>query len=167
MSAKKIVYPLEDVLKVKERRVEEAEKQLRLRQQELDKEIAKLKEREKERDLVKTHYQDKLTQIRGELDRGTTSPKIRQMKDYLKVVKDKLVIEEKKVKDQEALVAIAKKNVEAAKRELDLKRKEVDKLKEHKTDWLKGIKREIELEEAKDQDELGNISYSLNQRKER
>ncbi len=164
MIDQKLKYPLEDILKVKERRVEEAEKQLQLRKQELVKEQGKLKEREKERDRVKGHYNDKLRQLREEFDHGTTSPKVIDMKAYIKLVKENLAVEEKKVADQKEQVKVAEQNVVKAKKELDLRQKEVDKVKEHRADWIKGIMREMEADEARVQDELGNIIFSLHNR---
>jgi len=162
----KLKYPLEDILKVKQRRVEEAEKQLQLKKQELVKEQDKLKEREKERDRVKGHYNDKLKQLRDEFDHGTTSPKIIDMKAYIKLVKENLAVEEKKVSDQKAQVKVAEDNVVKAKKELELRQKEVDKVNEHRADWIKGVMKEMEADEAKLQDEIGNIIFSLHHRKE-
>jgi flagellar biosynthesis chaperone FliJ len=165
MSTKKPQYPLEDVLKVKIKRVEDAEKALNQRRIELVQEQERLKEREKERDAVLKHMNDKVKQLRDELDGGTTSPKVQMMKDYMKVVKEKLVLEEKKVKDQKDKVKAAEKKVEEAKNELLLKQKEVDKFKEHKSNWLQGAYKELEVLEARDHDELGNIIYTLHHRK--
>ncbi|MDB2613776.1 type III secretion T3S chaperone [Chlamydiales bacterium] len=162
----KIIYPLEDVLKIKKKRVEDAERALREREAELEKENERLREREAERDKVKQHLADKLRQFRFELDSGlTTSPKIQQMKDYMKLVEEQLVKEEQKVKIQQKAVQEAERKVEEAKAFLAEKKREVDKLEEHKLNWLKGVKKELELEEAKEQDELGNIIYSLQRRK--
>ncbi len=164
--AKKPQYPLEDVLKVKRKRVEDAEKALRLRREELVVEQEKLKVVEQARDVVKNHLADKLKQFRSEMDHGTNTHKITQMKDYMKVVQEKLVIEEKKVKEQKDRVKLAEKKVEEAKIDLTNKQKEVDKLKEHRENWLAGAHKEMEVEEARDQDELGNIIFSLQRRKE-
>lgn len=163
--AKKPVYPLEDVLKVKIKRVEDAEKALNQRRLELAQEQERLKEREKERDAVKKHMQDKLTQFRQELDSGTNTAKITQMKDYMKVVQEKLAAEEKKVKDQKDKVKQAEKKVEEAKADLNHKQKEVDKFKEHKVNWNVAMNKELEVFEAKEQDELGNIIFTLQQKK--
>lgn len=162
---KKPAYPLEDVLKVKIKRVEEAEKVLKQRQTELAQEQERLKEREREKEVVQKHMNDKLAQFRRELDSGTNTGKITQMKDYMKVVKEKLAIEEKKVRDQKEKVKQAEKKVEEARIDLNLKRKDVDKLQEHKLNWTKGIHKELEVFEAKEQDELGNIIFTLQQRK--
>ena len=163
---KKQIYPLEDVLKVKMKRIEDAERVLRQRKLELVQEQERLKEREKERDAVQKHMTDKVNQFRREIDGGTNSAKITQMRDYMKLVKEKLVIEEKKVKDQQEKVKAAEKKVEEAKLDLLQKQKEVDKLKEHRVNWLKGMQKETELFEATEQDELGNIIHTLQRRKE-
>lgn len=162
---KKEVYPLAQVLEVKQRRVEEAEKVVKEKQLALKKEEEKLAEREAERDKVKQHYQDKLTQLRQILDEGTTSPKIQQMKDYLKVVDEKLKVEEKKVKDQQEQVKAAQKNLDQAMEQLRIKRQEVDKLLIHQKDWERTMRRELEIEEGREQDELGFLVHLSNARK--
>ncbi len=91
-------YPLGEVLEVKIRRVEDAEKALKEKLAALEIEKEKLVQREQERDKVKHHYQDKLAQLRHEFDTGTTSTKIDQAKVYIKVVQERLKIEEKKLK---------------------------------------------------------------------
>ena len=152
-------YPLKQIVEVKQKRVEEAERVVKQKQEALATEEKKLKEREEERDKVKTHKAAKLKQLRDCLDAGTTSPKIQQMKNYLKVVDEKLLIEEKKVADQKNNVTIAEKNLEMARTDLLLKRREVDKLMQHKQDWEKQMKREALITEGKEQDELGSMIY--------
>lgn len=154
-----IVYPLKQVLEIKHRRVEEAEKILKEKRQLLAKEEEKLKQVEAERDKVLKHQQDKLAQLREELSHTTTSPKVQQMKVYLKVVAEKLQIEEKKVNDQKEQVKIAQKNVDEAKKDLDRKRLEVDKLTTHQNDWEKEMRKELEIIEGREQDELGGTMY--------
>lgn len=160
----KIEYPLKQVLEVKIRRVENAEKVVREKQELLKIEEKKLEERKKERDKVLNHHAEKLAQLRHELDETTTSPKIQQMKAYLKVVKEKLKVEEKKVLDQQNQVAAAEKNLELAKEELARKRQEVEKLNTHKADWEKTMRKELEIVEGREQDELGTITYTIHQR---
>jgi flagellar biosynthesis chaperone FliJ len=160
------VYPLKQVIEVKQRRVEEAEKVVKEKQQILEKEKEKLAQREAERDKVKNHHKDKLKQLRDTLDEGSTSPKIQQMKVYLKVVEEKLKVEEKKVKDQKDQVNIAEKNLEQARRDLQLRRQEVDKLLTHKKDWEKEMRKELEIIEAREQDELGSVMFLIHHRKQ-
>lgn len=163
----KITYPLADVISVKKRRVEAAEQVLREKREILRKEQEILEQRKAERDKVVQHHDDKLLQLREELDSGTTSPKVQQMKAYLKVVKEKVAQENKKVKDQEAQVAIAEQNVEIAKQDLQRKRLEVDKLESHKKDWEKEMRRELEVIIGREQDELGSTVFNMRQRQDK
>lgn len=160
----KTEYPLARVIDIKIRRVEEAEKLVLQRQKELEKEQEKLRQCEAERDKVKEHRQDKMNQLREELDKGTTSDKIIQMKVYIKVVEERLKLEEKKVSNQKEQVRVAEKNLEAAIEELRAKRIEVDKLKAHREGWMKEKKRELDLSEEKEMDEIGQIVHALHQR---
>lgn len=160
----KIVYPLKQVLEVKQKRVEDAEKVVAEKDLALKKEQEKLAQREAERDKVKSHLADKFTQMRQEMDGGTTSPKIQQMKAYIKVVQEKLKAEEKKVKDQQDQVDLAQKNLDLAKEELKRKRQEVDKLVTHRKDWEKEMRKEQEIIEGREQDELGTITYAMHKR---
>lgn len=161
----KIIYPLKQVLEVKQKRVEDAEKVVIEKKLALEKEQEKLAQREAERDKVKTHMHDKLTQLRQMMDEGTTSPKIQQAKAYIKVVQEKLVAEEKKVKDQQEQVTAAEKNLDLAREELKRKRQEVDKLRTHQKDWEKEMQKELDVIEGREQDELGNIIFSTRHRR--
>lgn len=160
-----IEYPLEDVLEVKKKRVEAAERHVKEMQQALKKEQDKLREVEAARDKVKQHLADKVKQYNDALDEGTTSDEIEMMQHYMEVVEERLEAENKKVKAQQEQVEIAEKNLHMAKEELRLRRKEVDKLEEHKTSYLKVAKKELEIEEAKEQDEIGNVLYLGNRLK--
>ncbi|MBA3816169.1 MAG: YscO family type III secretion system apparatus protein [Parachlamydiaceae bacterium] len=155
------VYPLEQVIEVKQRRVDEAEKVVKEKQAALEKEQETLKKKEADRDKAKQHSDDKLKQMREEMDKGTTSPKILQMRAYLKVTKERVAIEEKKVKDQKVQVETAQKNLEAAKEQLKIKRQEVDKLLTHRKDWMKEMKKEQEIIEGREQDEIGSTLFSI------
>lgn len=161
----KAIYPLAQVIDVKKKRVEEAEKLVAEKKLALEQEIEKLQARQKERDAVKDHKKAKLEQLRNEMDQGTTCPKILQMKAYLKIVDEKLKIEEKKVNDQKEQVKIAEQNLENAKIELKRKRQEVDKLLTHKKDWELEAKKEEEIIEGREQDELGSVMFLVHQRK--
>jgi flagellar export protein FliJ len=158
-------YPLERVMDIKKKRVTEAEKVVAQKEQALEKEREKLRKCEEERDKVLQHKKDKLNQLRDELDGGTTTDKIQQMKNYIKVVDERIVVEEKKVKDQLEQVNVAKRNLEIAEEDLRMRRLEVDKLKTHKEDWQKQMRREMELQEEKEMDEIGQVLYLLNLRK--
>jgi flagellar biosynthesis chaperone FliJ len=160
-----IAYPLKEIIEVKQKRVEDAEAVVKEKLLALEKEQQILAQKEAERDKAVKHYNDKLKQMRDELDHGTTSPKIQQMKAYLKVAKERMAAEEKKVSDQKKQVEIAEKNLEIAKDDLRLKRQEVDKLLSHRKDWLKEMRKEQEIIEGREQDELGTTIYTTNSRR--
>ncbi len=159
----KIVYPLLQVLEVKRKRVDDQEKVVQDKRLALEKEQEKLKEREAERDKAKQHAAAKLKQLRDELDHGTTTPKIMQMKAYLKVAHEMVKIEEKKVKEQRDQVEIAEKALEEARELLKLRRLEVDKLQTHQIDWEREMRREMEIIEGREQDDLGSTIHTTNQ----
>lgn len=157
----KTKYPLKEVLEIKHKRVEDAEKVVKEKQLILEAEKEKLAQREAERDKVKNHQQAKLKQLRDELDHATTSPKVQQMKVYLKIVDEKLKVEEKKVQEQKTKVEAAERDVEEAKKQLKQKRLEVDKLVQHRSDWEKEIRKEEEIIEGREMDELGQVIYNI------
>jgi flagellar biosynthesis chaperone FliJ len=159
-------YPLKQIVEVKKKRVEEAERVVMEKKLALEKEQKKLAEVEAARDVVLRHYQEKLTQLREVLDAGTNSTTIKQMKDYLKIVKDKLEKEQVKVKEQQKNVDAALKNLEAAQKVLKEKRQEADKLDIHQEQWTKEAKTEMRKEEEKQQDEVGTTIF-LSQKKKR
>lgn len=160
----KMVYPLEQVVVVKNKRVEKAEKVVIEKKRALEAEQEKLKQREEERDKVLQHKKEKLNQLREELDTGTTTDKILQMKAYLKVVDERVKVENKKVEDQKEQVKIANHNLDVAKEDLRIKRNEVDKLQQHRVDWIKEAKKEETRSEEKEMDEVGNVIYMLHLR---
>ncbi|MFI0434105.1 MAG: type III secretion T3S chaperone [Parachlamydiaceae bacterium] len=162
---KKIVYPLKQIIEVKQKRVDDAEKVVKQKQIALKQEMEKLAEKEAERDKVKNHKKDKLQQLRDTLDQGTNTTTVQQMKVYLKLVDEKLKVEEKKVHDQKGQVKIAEKNLDEAKLDLQRKRQEVDKLLMHKKDWEKEKRKELEVIEGREQDELGSVIYMTRHRK--
>jgi hypothetical protein len=163
----KIKYPLEQVLAVKRDRVQKAEKLVEERKRTLKIEEEKLKKVKEERDVVLNHHNDKLAQLRHALDTGTTSEEVLQMKAYLKVVKEKLAKEEQKVKTQQEQVKVAEKNLEDAKRDLKKRRLEEEKITLHKELWIKEMKIEHAKQEAREQDEIGQVLYESKRRKKK
>lgn len=152
-------YPLEEVLKVKKRRVEEAEHQLKLSREALKKEEEKLEACKRERDSAKEHWSEKLQQMRDEFDQGTTTDKIEQMKRYLDLTKEALAEEQKKVDAQVPHVEAAEKKVEEAREILRQRRIDVDKLETHRTSWHKEMRQEMRRAEERMEEEIGSATF--------
>lgn len=153
-------YPLEQLVTIKQKKLEEAEKALRDKKELLTKEQEKLDKVEKERNTAKEHQVAKLTQLRAGLDEGLPGIKINQMKTYLKIVDEKLVEKEKKLTEQKKVIKTAEEAVELARADLIKKQHDVEKLVEHRKEWDQEQKK---LEEHKDNieaDELGAIGHS-------
>ncbi len=109
MAKKKLLYPLEQVLEIKNRRVKAAEKVVQEKKEILEKEKTKLKGYEAAYKKVDEHHHDKLEQLREGLDEGIQPHEIDQMKKYLKEVKLKRLEEKRKVDRQKKQVEIAQK----------------------------------------------------------
>lgn len=154
-------YPLEQLAQIKQKKLEEAERALEERKRQLEKEETKLEAVEKERDKVKGHKESKLAQLRKKLDEGTTSDKIQQMKQYLKVVDEQLVQKQAKVKEQQKHVDAAKHQVEEARKDLFKKQQAVEKLKIHRKEWDKEMKAIEEHKESLEGDEIGSAMHTI------
>lgn len=160
-------YPLEQIIEIKERRLDEAEKFLNEKKRILEKEKEKLQKLEDERDQILHHRTEKLQQIRQELDKGPVPSKIEQMKVYLKTVEEKLRQAETKVKEQERHVENAQKEVEIARKVLIQRQKDIEKISLHKKEWSKQELLEIGKQEALELGEIGDNVFLLQKRKKR
>ncbi|MGE5195914.1 MAG: type III secretion T3S chaperone [Anaerolineae bacterium] len=166
MTLKPPKYPLEQLVIIKQKKLDEAEKVLQEKKRALEKELDKLHALEKERNTVKEHKQAKLTQLRQTLDEGSTTDKIQQMKQYLKVVDEELKQKESKVKEQKKQVDAAEKQVEAARADLLKKQQDIEKLAMHRKEWDKEVYALMEHQEAIETDEIGSAMHVLRQKDE-
>ena len=154
-------YPLDQLVAIKQKRLEEAEKVLAEKKAILAQEEQKLDTLEKKRDEVKEHYKAKLEQFREKLDAGTATDKIQQMKQYLKLVAEDLKVEEQKVAAQLKVVAAAQHQVELARQDLFKKQKDVEKLKIHYKEWKQEEHKTSERKEGNLNDEMGSAMHTI------
>lgn len=152
-------YPLEQLAKIKEKRLEEAEKILKEKKEKLLEEQKALSDLEKKRDEIKHHRDDKLNQMTEEMNQGTTSDKIESMLLYLQVVEEKLVGREQKVAAQLKKVKEAETAVEAAKKEVLKRQVDIEKISTHKKEWMKEIIKEQDRKDNIESDELGSAMF--------
>ena len=156
---KQIKYPLDQLMRIKKKRFDQAVQVLEEKTRKLKKEQEKLRRLEKERNEVRKHKAEKIKQFNEEFDMGTTSEKIKQKKIYLEVVGEKLAQKEKIVTDQKKVVQAVLKEFDLAKADMIQKKKDVEKLEIHKKQWQKEIKYFQEKEMEKEHDELGSSRY--------
>lgn len=152
-------YPLVEVIAIKRRRLEEAEKTLRAKKEIQELEKQKLEKLEKELDEAKKTYDTYMAKLRAAMDAGEPSYKIDQHKVHLRDLKDKYFIVQKKVDDQKKVVKKAEEAVEEARKIYMQKEKEVEKLKIHKTEWLKALEKEDLRQEEIKMDEISQSSF--------
>jgi flagellar biosynthesis chaperone FliJ len=157
-------YPLAQLAVIKGKKLEEAERTLRDKKEALLQEENKLRAVEQERNVVREHKHAKLNQLREVLDSGTTSTKVQQMKQYLKVVDEQLRQKESKVAEQKKRVDAAAHAVESARQDLFKKQRDVEKLQIHRKEWDKEMKAVEEHKEAVEADELGSAMHTRKKR---
>ena len=158
-------YPLDQLVAIKQKRLEEAERVLTEKKSILATEEQKLQELEKKRDEIKEHYQSKLAQLREKLDAGAGTGQITPMKQYLKIVAENLKAEEIKVNAQVKVVANAQTQVDIARQDLFKKQKDIEKLNIHHEEWKKEMHALEEQKEGHETDEMGSTRHSLKKRR--
>lgn len=156
-----LVYPLEQLMVIKQNRFDQAVKILEQKKEILEKAKKKLYEVTQERDQVLQHKMAKMGQLRQALDEGTTSDKIQQSKLYLKTVEERLVEKERAVKAQQGQVDAAQKQVELATQEVFQRKKDLEKLQIHRQEWEKEVRYWTEQKEAVEHDEQGSATHLL------
>ena len=160
-------YPLEQLLEIKEKRVEDAERILNEKKEALQKEEDKLKqclEKEKE---AQQEYDDQLDTFYEDFEGGTKSHKIQQRKEHLKSLLEGVkVAKEKTIKQREVRDA-AEVEKDEAKAILDQRRVDLDKIEEHKQVWVKADLEEKERLHIIEHDELGAMIHSRKNREKR
>ena len=160
-------YPLEELMRIKQKRLEEAEKVFTQKKEELKKEEKKQKELEEKRDETASHREEKLGQLRSEMDLGSPANKIEKARDYIKVVDGELELKNRAVTKQIKEVESAKENVKKAREELRKKEQDIEKLKTHRGEWQKEMKALEEHQMTIETDELGSAMHNIRKFKEK
>ena len=158
-------YPLQQLMEIKRKRLEEAERALTKRKEELEEEEKKLEEAKNELQKVLDHKEEKMAQMRSEMDQGTTTDKIKQMKSYLEIVEDKRKAKDDKVKKQQLEVEKAETAVEEARQNVFQKQADVEKLKMHRKEWEAEQLYLEKQEEAKETEEMGTAMHVRKKKK--
>lgn len=154
-------YPLEQLMLIKKNRFDQAVKILEQKKEILEKAYEKLYDLTQDKDKTLKHKQAKLAQLREALDEGTTTDKIQQMKNYLKIVDEKLADKQKKVDHQQEQVDLAQKQVDVATDELFQRKKDLEKLEIHKKEWEKEARYWTQQKESVENDEQGSHGHML------
>ncbi len=158
-------YPLQQLMEIKLRRLEEAERELTKRKEELEEEEKKLEAAKKALQEVLDHKAEKMEQMRAEMDKGTTTDKIEQMKKYLDTVEDKRKVKDDAMKKQQLEVEKAETAVEEARQNVFRKQADVEKLKMHRKEWDAEQLYLEKQEDAKQTEETGTAMHVRKKKK--
>ncbi len=153
-------YPLHQIVLIKKRRLEEAERFLKLKKEDLIKEEEKLKKVEEERDLTLKHFEEKEDQLKSIQSELANADDIEVLKRYIKTVQVELLEKQEKVKNQKTAVTKAEEAVNQARINMIKKQQEVEKLKLHEKSWKKEVRIEELRKEGIETDDLGTSSFS-------
>lgn len=153
-------YPLIEVIRIKKRRLDEAERVLRQKKEMLEQEKQKLSLAQKEFDAAKSLFDNYLQKLRDAMDLGEPARKIDQHKLHLKDLKDRFLIAEKKLLIQKKAVEAAEKAVEVARVDYQQKEKELEKLHIHKSEWSEALKLEEKRLEDIKMDEISTSGFA-------
>ncbi len=158
-------YPLEQLVEIKQKRVDDAEKLLVEKKELLAKEEKKLQACIDKVKATQKHYNEKLDDFYSSFEgEGTTSSKVNRIKDHLKATLEKLAEEKKAVEKQRAVRDEAQKAVDEAKALLDQRRIDLQKLTEHRKVWQKEDLKEKNRLAIIEHDELGSAIHSQRKR---
>lgn len=153
-------YPLQQLLEIKEKRVEDAERILHEKKEALAREEEKLQKCIERERLAQKTYDEQLDTFYNDFAGGTQSHKIKQRKEHLKTLLEQVKIEKEKTKKQREIRNKAEQEKDEAKAILDQRRIDLDKIEEHKKAWTKGDLEEKERLHIIEHDELGAMIHS-------
>jgi len=158
-------YPLEQLVEIKQKRVDDAEKLLIEKKELLKKEEEKLKKCQEKVKKTQKHYDEKLDDFYDSFEGdGTTSTKVNRLKDHLKATLEKLAEEKKAVEKQKSIRNEAQEAVNEAKAILDQRRIDLQKITEHRASWTQEELKEKKRLDIIEHDELGSAIHSQRQK---
>ncbi len=158
-------YRLQPVLDSKEKKKKDAEKALAETRTELERQKKILQEREEEVVKAIKRKDDYSADLMKKMDSGLESGKITDGKAYLEVLKRSIEIARKKADDQKKVVQQWEEKVEAALVKVMEATKEMKVIEKHKGNWVEAAKKEIEIKEEKEQDEVAQNIYEQSRRR--
>lgn len=160
--AKKEKYRLKALLTVKYRNKRNAEIEIARSVAVLKKEEEKLKDLEEEKEEIIQRREDSRRDMGIRVASGESQ--VSESHGHLNFIKKLIEDEEKKdeeIEEQKGVVEQAEERVAQAKRDYIDACKEVKIMEKHKELWKKKIKQQLDKEEAKVMNELGNVLHQL------
>ena len=159
-------YRLQLLLGRKEEAQKEAERELKRREQELEKQIAELQSlQRREKELI-----EKRERLRRELmtkpEDGSelTAHELQRRSEYIKVMGVEIEDARKDIVVQRGVIENCERKVEEAKKSVEEAKREVEVLTKHRTKQQERFLREEQAKEDLELDEIGNVLYATRRR---
>lgn len=159
---KKEKYRLQPLLQVKLKHKRATEIALSKAFQALKKEEEKLKVLEKEKQEIIQKREESRREMSEKVARGESVVYDSNIHlNYLKKLKEDEEKKDQEIEDQKEAIKRAEEALAQAKRDYIDACKEVKIMEKHKELWRKKIKKELEFQEQKEMNELGNVIHQL------
>src|SRR5579864_4673543 len=159
-------YRLQLLLERKEEARKEAERELKRREQELEKQIAELQSlQRREKELI-----EKRERLRRELmakpgdGSELTAHEVQARSEYIKVVGTEIEDARKDIVVQRGVIENCERRVEEAKKLVEEAKRDVEVLTKHRTKQQERFLREEQAKEDLELDEIGNVLYANRRR---
>jgi YscO-like protein len=152
-------YRLQPVLDSKEKRKKETEKHLA----EVRKEVARQEKILQEKEAAVVQAVQKKDQyvadFQTKLNAGMETGKITAAKAYIELLKKNIELAKKKVEEQKKVIEEWKNKEQEALHQVTEATKEMKVIEKHKENWSDSVKKEIEFNEEKEQEEVAQNLY--------
>ncbi len=166
MPKKKEKYRLQPLLDVKIRNKRKMEIELAKAFKALKAEEEKLKQREEEKQEIIRRREQTRREMSEMVAMGESQiPDSQSHLNFLKKLKEDEEKKDQEIEEQKAAVKSAEEKLAQAKRDYIDACKEVKIMEKHKELWKQKVKRELEFQEQKMMNELGNVIHQLKRMK--
>jgi flagellar export protein FliJ len=153
-------YRLQLILDKRQKEKEDAEKALGEAQKALEEERKIEKQKELEVEQAKQRKEDSKKELNQKMLEGLLDiNKIRQGKDFIKSLDIEIEKAKERLVQQQQKVKLAENFLEQKRAELIEATTQFQAMEKHKEKWLEKIKKEAELAEQNEQEEIGNVLF--------
>jgi flagellar export protein FliJ len=159
---KKPKYRLKALLTIKERMKKRAEVALAKAIQQLEKEKKKLKDLEQEKEDIIQKRRDVRQELDHKMNTGVSEAKdVRTVMAFVRKLKDDELDKDKEIEEQHTVIEEAELQVKRMRRYYIDAAKELRVMEKHKELWEKKVLAEINRQEEKEMDELGQTIHQM------
>jgi len=153
-------YKLQVVLDKRERLLDQAEEQVKIRRRELEAEHEKLAQLERELGEIKARQRQIRDQILG-VSGDVNMSDVRTLHGFREKLRWEEERQREKIAQQRQAIAAAEDRLRVAREELLAAQRAVEAVEQHKEKWQKEYKKGVEKKEEEERNEIGSMLYSF------